>query len=159
MVFVYLTSHGSEKHKLSVNLVPLSLNTFGPKDLKSYLDEAGIKWRVILVSACYSGGFVEPLKDSYTVIMTAAAKDKKSFGCGSKSDFTYFGNAVFREQLSLNFDFLSAFNNAISSIKAREEKEKRKSSNPQLYVGDEIKDKLSQLGKELEKFYITKKGN
>jgi hypothetical protein len=35
----------------------------GPCRLKQLLDDAGIKWRIIVVAACYSGGFVEPLAD------------------------------------------------------------------------------------------------
>jgi len=154
VVFMYLTSHGSKKHRLSVDFNPLRLNTIGPNDLKSYLDESGIKWRVLIVSACYSGGFVEPLKDQYTVVMTASAPDKQSFGCGSKSEFTYFGNAIFREQLSKKFNFLSAFENALISIKKREKREKREPSMPQLYIGDKIRIKLDGLGTDLEKYYL-----
>ena len=31
----------------------------------SALDESGIRWRVIIISACYAGGFVEPLRDPF----------------------------------------------------------------------------------------------
>ena len=159
VVFIYLTSHGSKKHRLSVDFNPLRLNTIGPKDLKFYLDESGIKWRILIVSACYSGGFVEPLKDQYTVIMTASASDRQSFGCGSKSEFTYFGNAIFREQLSKKFNFLSAFENALISIQQREKKEKIKPSMPQLFIGDKIRLKLDGLGAELEKYYLKNSSN
>lgn len=155
VVFIYLTSHGSRKHHLAVDFLPLQLNDIAPADLKKYLDEAGIKWRVLLVSACYSGGFVEPLKNAYSVIMTASAPDKTSFGCGSKSNFTYFGNALFKEQLANKFDFISAFNGTLVSIQKREKREHRQASNPQLYVGAAIKQKLNGLSVELKKYYLA----
>lgn len=152
ILFLYLTSHGSKKHKLSVELMPLTLNEIDPQDLKKSLDNSGIKYRVLLISACYSGGFMEPLKNEYTLIMTASAPDKQSFGCGNKNEFTYFGKAVFEEQLSNNYNFVNAFKEAIKSISARELREKHEPSNPQLFIGEKIKKKLEILSNELEKF-------
>ena len=152
VLFLYLTSHGSRK-ELSVSFWPLQLNQVTPEGLRQALDEAGIKWRIILISACYSGGFLEPLKNDNTIIMTAAAKDRTSFGCGSKSDFTYFGNAVFKEQLTNNHSFINAFENAKASIEKRENREHLKHSNPQLSVGINIRDKLDQLEHELNVHY------
>ncbi len=157
IVFIYLTSHGSDKNYLSVNLEPLRLNSIRPGDLKFYLDYVGIKNRIILVSACYSGGFIEPLKDEFSVIMTASSSDRTSFGCGSKSEFTYFGHAIFREQLNQKFNFITAFQDAIAAINEREKLEKLKSSQPQLYVGSQIGLKLEKLGQDLEGTFNSNK--
>lgn len=153
VLFLYLTSHGSRKPELSVSFWPLQLNQVTPTDLRQALDNAGIKWRMILVSACYSGGFIEPLKDNNTIIMTAAAKDRTSFGCGAKSEFTYFGRAVFIDQLANNHSFISSFENARELIKQREQQENRRPSNPQLSIGINIRDKLEQLETELNVLY------
>ena len=40
--------------------------------LRAALDESGIRNRVIAVSACFSGGWIEPLATDSTLIMTAA---------------------------------------------------------------------------------------
>lgn len=157
VLFLYLTSHGSKTHHLSVEFRPLMLNSITPQDIKNSLDDARIKWRVLLVSACYSGGFIEPLKNEYTLVMTASAADRTSFGCGSKSEFTYFGKAVFDEQLRKNYNFISAFENALTSIQSREETEKQKSSRPQLYVGERIRNKLEALSLDLSEFERKKK--
>ena len=153
VLFLYLTSHGSRKPELSVSFWPLNLNQVTPTGLRQALDDAGIKWRVILVSSCYSGGFLEPLKDNNTIIMTAAAKDRRSFGCGSKSDFTYFGSAVFKDQLASNHSFIRAFEKAREAIEKREKQEKLTPSHPQLSIGINIRDKLNQLEKELNVHY------
>ena len=106
-----------------------------------------------MVSACYSGGFIEPLKNNNALILTASAPDRTSFGCGSKSDFTYFGREVFIEQLAHQYSFVASFKNAIEGISRREQAENLKPSMPQLYIGSEISAKLDLLEQELQKFY------
>ena len=112
VLFLYLTSHGSEDHRLAMQFWPLQLDDIDPRMLKQMLDESGIKWRVIVISACYSGGFVEPLKDDHTMIVTAADAFHQSFGCGSTSDFTYFAKAYFDEALRGTHSFQAAFDQA-----------------------------------------------
>ena len=58
------------------------------------LDESHIRWRVIIVSACYSGIFIPVLKNDSTLIMTAADSRHSSFGCDDTRDLTYFGEAL-----------------------------------------------------------------
>ena len=65
------------------------------------LDEAGIQRRVVVVSACYSGGFVPALADARTLVITAARHDRPSFGCGVSSRITYFGEAFLAGALNL----------------------------------------------------------
>ena len=149
VVMVYLTSHGGRDHKLAVEFPPLQLEALAPATLKEMLDGAGIKWRIIVVSACYSGGFIEPLKDDYTLIMTASAADRTSFGCGSESEATYFGDALFQHALRFEDSFVKAFEQAKQRIAERERTEKRESSNPQLFVGDKMAAKLPRLEAEL----------
>ncbi len=58
-----------------------------------------------MVSACYAGGFIEPLKDDRTLVITAADAHHTSFGCGAESDFTYFGKAYFDQALRATYSF------------------------------------------------------
>ena len=145
---LFLTSHGSKDHGLSVDFWPLDLNQVTPEKLRSILDDAGIKWRIIIVSACYSGGYVKPLEDPNTVIMTAAASGRKSFGCGTDRDFTYFGEALFKDRLGHSQSIIEAFHLANDDITKREIKEGRKPSLPQLFVGSAIRDRLSAIEAE-----------
>ncbi len=149
LLILYMTSHGSKDHKLSVNFWPLELNDISPDMLRRYLDEAGIKWRVIVVSACYSGGFIEPLKTPYTAIASAAAPDRQSFGCGNKSEFTYFGEALLKDQLQEKFSFPLAFSGAIKAIEERELHENLEASLPQHFIGDEMIPYLNKLSHHL----------
>ena len=145
VLFLFLTSHGSRNHVLSTNFWPLRLNGLAAAKLKEMLDRAGFKWRVLVVSACYSGGFVDILKDENTLIMTAARADRKSFGCSNLNDFTYFGQAYFKEQLRKGFSFVETFHDAREAITEREEQEGLTASQPQIHIGPAIETKLAEL--------------
>jgi hypothetical protein len=146
VVMVYLASHGSRQHVLQVALPPLELAPLTAPALRGLLDDAGIKWRIVVVSACYSGGFIEALQDDNTLVLTASAADRMSFGCGNQSDSTFFGEALFQNGLAQSESLLAAFDAAKERIAAREKEGGFKPpSNPQIYVGPAMVDKLKEL--------------
>jgi hypothetical protein len=145
VLFLYLTSHGSASHRLSVELWPFEFRQIDPAMLKQALDEEGFKWKVIVVSACYSGGFVDPLKDETTLIITASDAKRTSFGCGNDMKYTYFGEAYFDEALKQTYSFVAAFEDARKRIADRESREKKAPSLPQMFVGAAMADKLASL--------------
>ncbi len=142
IAIVYLSSHGSANHQLYVNFPPLQLQQLTPVALARMLQESKIKWKVVIVSACYSGGYVEPLKDPYTLVITSSRSDRTSFGCDNKAEFTYFGEAFFQQALKRTTSFVEAFELAKASIAERERAEGLLASEPQMYVGDAIRAKL-----------------
>lgn len=154
MLLLYLTSHGS-KNELSVSFWPLALNHITPEKLNAMLDEADIKWRMIIISACYSGGFVKALQGPTTLVATAAAADKTSFGCGSESEFTYFGEAVFKDQLNRQSSFITALQQAVISIGRREIREQLEPSRPQLSIGTAIEAKLKHLDEAMHQYHCN----
>jgi hypothetical protein len=147
VLVVYLTSHGGADFKLAAENWPLEVEELTADRLRAMLDEVGIRHRVIVVSACYSGGWIGPLQSEDTLIMTAADKDHTSYGCGSKSELTFFGRALFDEQLRKTLSFEEAFNAAVPVIKQREIEEKKDDgfSNPQISVGRNIRVILDEL--------------
>lgn len=151
ILFLFLTSHGSENHTLSANFPPFKLNNINARTIKKALDEAAVKWRIIIISACYSGGFIEPLASPTTLLITAASADRNSFGCGHDGKYTYFGDAYFEKGLKQTRSFIKAYAKAAEIIHAREKKEGFKNSDPQIRIGDEMKIKLIDFEKTLEK--------
>jgi hypothetical protein len=146
VVMLYLASHGTQQPTLEVAMPPLELAPVTPAVLRGLFDEAGIKWRIVVVSSCYSGGFVPALQDDHTLVITAAQADRTSFGCGFRSDGTYFGQAFFGEGLTHADTLLEAFAIAKQQIASREQAAHiARPSNPQLYVGPAMKDKLKEL--------------
>jgi hypothetical protein len=116
ILFLFLTSHGSKEHELVLNQRGMRLRGLGAAELGRLLDESGIRWKVVLVSACYSGGFIDPLKNEHTLVITAARRDRRSFGCADENDFTYFGRAFFKEALPGAQSFGQAFAEASALV-------------------------------------------
>ena len=83
-----------------------------PQQVASALDSEGIKNRVVIVSACFSGIFVPPLQNDNTIVMTASDDKSTSFGCAPERDWTYFGDALFQQSLQPGTDFQQAFDHA-----------------------------------------------
>jgi hypothetical protein len=101
-------------------------------------------------SACFSGGFVPPLQDDGTLVITAADATHESFGCGFGEDFTWFGEAFLEDALSKEFSFTAAFDRARETIRKWEEERGETPSNPQIWVGKGIESKLGLLEKVLK---------
>lgn len=147
VLYLYLTSHGSRTHKLTVDFPPYAIQDFGPNEIRQMLDDAGIKWRVIVVSACYAGGFVAPLQSPNTLIATAADATHTSFGCADDRDFTYYGEAIFKNLMSARgLGLVSALDQARNEVYAMEDAmHTDHHSNPQFFEGAEIHKHLLQF--------------
>ncbi len=146
VLFLAISSHGSEEPVIEVSNSQFPLIDLTPADLVDGLRQSGIKWRVIIISACYAGGFIEPLRDPHTVVITAAAPDRTSFGCSSDSDLTYFGEAFYRDALPEAHSLREAFDKAKAAIAARERAEGETPSNPVAFFGFDIEAHLAAPG-------------
>lgn len=152
LLVVYMTSHGASDHQLAARHWPLEVPPVAPEQLRAMLDAAGIRHRVIAVSACFSGGWVEPLAGDDTLVMTAADATHTSYGCGSRSELTFFGRAMFDEQLRHTRSFTQAFEQAVPVIAQREVEAGKGDgfSNPQMRVGARIGPLLQALAQRLD---------
>lgn len=151
IAFVFLTSHGSQDHRLSADFGTLRPNPLSARDLKQALDESGIRWRVVVVSACYSGGFVDVLRDENTMVISASRRDLTSFGCSDDAEFTYFSGALFDEALRSETSFEHAFAQARKRVAERERAIGVDASEPQIHVGAAIRERLSIMERRLER--------
>ena len=142
ILMLYMATHGSEDHDLLVDMDPLPLDQIGAQDLADILKEHPFKWKVVVVNACYSGGFIPPLSGDGTLVLTAARSDRSSFGCGSESELTYFGHAWLVNALNRTDNFANAFAQARTEIAQWEQRDKLTHSEPQSYVGKGIEAQL-----------------
>lgn len=142
VLFLFMTSHGSRKHEFEIDLWPYRFDPITPQRLRELLDASGIGHRVIVVSACYSGGFVPALADADTLVITAARADRTSFGCADGNAWTHFGEAYFAQALTQTTSFEEAFHRATALITERERNEKHTPSEPQMQVGERIRERL-----------------
>lgn len=153
ILFLHLTSHGASDGELSATFWPMKVDAVTPDKLKRWLDEAHVKYRVISISACFSGSWIAPLADANTLVMTAADADHTSYGCGSRSELTYFGRAMYDEQLRTStLSFEKAHAAAREIIRKREEEAGKTDgySNPQIKEGEGIRARLALLQKQLQ---------
>ncbi|MDE0036378.1 MAG: hypothetical protein OXU77_02330 [Gammaproteobacteria bacterium] len=141
LLFLHMTSHGSKDHKFSVLFESMRLNDLSAKRLGEIVNGAGLPWRVVVVSACFSGGYIEELKSPRAMVITAASADRTSFGCENGREYTYFGAAYYRDSLT-DGDYRAAFERAVPLVREREESNGYKHSDPQIWVGEEMVDKL-----------------
>lgn len=145
---LFLTSHG-KPGRFSLRYPGVALEALTPAALDGMLRGAGVGWRVAIVSACHSGSFIPALRDARTLVLTAAAADRTSFGCKDENDFTYFGKALIDEELRRSFSLLGAFDAAKRSIEARESALGLPASDPQSFVGEGVRAKLDEIERRL----------
>lgn len=153
VLFIHLTSHGASDGELAADFWPLDVAPVTPPDLRRWLDEAGIKHRVISISACFAGNWVEPLASADTLVMTASDATHTSYGCGKKSPLTFFGRAMYDEQIrNTTLSFEDAHAAARKIIEQREKKAGKDDgySNPQIKVGSRIRPYLEQMRVRLQ---------
>lgn len=136
----YVTSHGNQQG------VVVGTEMMSPQELGMMLDLSCVgRPTIVVISACFSGVFVPALEKPNRFIMTAARRDRSSFGCSEDATYPYFDDCVLKS-LSAARDFPALAVAARSCVTAREKAEKLSpSSEPQTSTGSEIAPLLAQL--------------
>ena len=145
VLFLSLSSHGSEDATISVNSELGYWRDLSAPELAEMLRESGIRWIVIVISACHAGSFIESLRDDGTIILTAAAAERTSFGCSDDNDLTYFGEAFYRDALPKAATLREAFDAARAQLERREKSEGITPSDPQAHFGAALEKKLAAM--------------
>jgi len=128
---LYFTSHGGPQGMV-----------FGPNRILSPTSMATLvrDWcqarpTIVVVSACYSGIFVDGLAAPNRMIMTAARRDRSSFGCSEDATYPYFDACVI-STLPTASDFIALANGVRACVKDREAAEGLSpASEPQVSIG------------------------
>lgn len=149
VLVLFLTSHGSEK-RLSVHFSGFSFNDLTPERLSTLLTRSRIRNRVIVISACHAGSFIPAIEDKSTLVITASRADRTSFGCSNEREWTYFGDAYFNHALRRTRSLLEAFELARDKVSEWERRDKIVSSEPQISVGADIRDRLQTIARSLD---------
>jgi Peptidase C13 family len=95
-VVVLMSTHG-RPDVLSVNFGAQYYPHVNAKVLNQWLADFRGKPTVLILSACFSGSFLQTMGGASRVILTAAAEDRSSFGCQFQSTNTYFVDALFNQ--------------------------------------------------------------
>jgi hypothetical protein len=144
VLLLFMTSHGTQDG-VALELPGLVSADLAPEDVAAVLDREGIKNRIVVVSACYSGVFVKPLANDNTIVLTAADEKSTSFGCSNEREWTYFGDALFNHGLRPEVSLEQAFADARAKIGEWETLDGLPPSNPQAHFGPELIAKLARI--------------
>ena len=131
----FMTSHGNEEGFY----LRADRRLLTPPTLDRLLAEGcGSLPTVVIVSACHSGTFIDNgVRRPNRVILTAAATNRTSFGCGADDEYTYYDWCLLHA-----FDEAVTWSDLAASTKTCVEGlERRKGvrpSLPQLFVGSDV---------------------
>ena len=133
---VFMTSHGAQGS--GIYLAPHE-EFVSPEELSDALDQGcGAAPTVAIVSACYSGSFAQPpMARPNRIVMTAAAADRPSFGCGAGAEFAFYDECLIStlHNLPRNWpDVVADTGRCVAGLEARD---KEPASMPQSAVGAE----------------------
>ncbi len=139
IAFLYLVSHGGQDASLETDLPNLqNFTALNAKALAEALNIAGVKRRIIIISACFSGGWIPALANDDTIIIAAARFDRTSFGCDDTRRLTFFGQAFLEGPLAKGASLAEAFEAARQQISGWEAKARLLPSEPQIFVGQNM---------------------
>ena len=148
VVVLYTTSHGIP-FGLYYNDADNGYGAISPNRLHDILDQLGIRNRLLILSACFSGVFVPRLRSDSTAIVTAAAADRPSFGCAAENDWTFFGDAMINHALRKPQPLRAAFEEATGLIASWEAQLPARPSQPQVSIGPGAERWLAALDRRL----------
>lgn len=127
---LYITSHGSpDGVVVGEYIAPPALMA------KAVNRACGSRPTAVIISACFSGVFIPALSGPNRFVLTAARRDRSSFGCGESDRYPFFDGCVI-ETLPLSTDFIDLAARTRACVAKREDEEDmRPRSQPQLSVG------------------------
>ncbi len=133
---VYMTSHGDERGFFLQAGRALLL----PSWLEDALDAGcGGLPTVAIVSACHSGVFLTPqLRKPNRIVLTAAAADRASFGCGAEDEYTFYDRCLLRQLDNARTWRDLAVGTRDCVVAAERELGVTKASQPQIFIGSDV---------------------
>jgi Peptidase C13 family len=137
---VFITSHGGRNGVLMRD-DDKNRRMLGPIALEHILDRGcGAAPTVAIVSACFSGIFLDRLaRTPNRIILTAARDDRTSFGCGHEERFTYFDGCLFKAWPQSR-TWKTLFQATADCVSKKEDALGFKHSEPQAFFGSEVRD-------------------
>jgi Peptidase C13 family len=137
---VFITSHGSRNGVL-LRDDETNRRLLGPTALEGILDRGcGTAPTVAIISACFSGVFLDRLaKTPNRIILTAARDDRTSFGCGHEEQFTYFDGCMLKAWPDSQ-TWQALFQATQACVQRKEDALHFQHSEPQAYFGAAVKD-------------------
>jgi len=153
VIFLYLSTPALHNGEVEPKFAPLDFAPIHPSLIRHMLDDADIKYRIIVLSSCGADGFIDHLRGPTTLVIAASGTGQRARGCNGDAPFTDFGAAFFGEGLRDSFSIPEAFNRATALTAEQDAAILRRPSAPAIFIGSEISGKLTELTDQLESDY------
>lgn len=139
---LYFSSHGNPTGVV-VGWDGQAPNFLSPDALSKMVDRAcGQRPTVVILSACFSGVFVQTLSDSNRAVFTAARPDRSSFGCSESDRYPYYDDCILSSFPKVS-DFAALATSAKDCVAAKELATGAKPpSEPQIVIGPGLRPEL-----------------
>lgn len=137
-VLLFISTHANPG-LLNISAAGKNLQPITPRMLSDALAPLIKVPTMVVLSACYSGAFVDSLKAPQRVVMTATDVRLTSFKCQYDGQHTPFAEALFGQAGAGSLAVEDWMAEARRSITAQEKRRKLPASKPQMFVGDEAK--------------------
>lgn len=147
VLILYTTSHGSRKIGIVYQDGRQGFGMIAPRRLGQILNDLGIKRRLVMISACYSGEFVPFVASADSIVITAASPIRTSFGCTPGNDWTFFGDALVNHGLRTPKPLANVASDAAALINSWEKSFNLEPSEPQVSIGANSNLWLAELEK------------
>jgi hypothetical protein len=137
---VFVTSHGNE-YGLVMGMDNADGYYLTPGRLAEILARnCGERPTVAILSGCHTGTFLTALmKTENRIILTAARRDRTSFGCSADTSFTYFDECLL-EAMGDAGTWAAIFERTKACVAQKERAEDFEPSLPQAFFGSAVKD-------------------
>ena len=133
----YVSSHGKQGDGVYMKRVHDGQLT--PAQLNTALNwTCGTAPTVVMVSACYSGQFIQPLHADNRIIMTAASAQRPSFGCSEAQEYTFWDGCVI-DHFERSSTWENLYTNVKQCIAQKEQQLGYPASQPQAYFGKNMR--------------------
>ena len=136
-VVILFSSHGS-RNALHINSSKREIGVITPAELGEWLGALRDKSTLLVISACYSGSFLEPLRSPTRIILTASARDRSSFGCQFNSHNTFFVEELWGQKALAELPLTEMIVRAREGVQRRETAMKVRPSMPQSDIGPAV---------------------
>lgn len=150
VLVLYSTGHGAP-YGLTYHDGDEGFGVLTPARLATLLQELGLRNRLLILSACYSGTFVPALWSDTTALFTAASAGRTSFGCAADNDWTFFGDAMINRALRRPQPLAAASTEALRLVGEWEAGKGLEPSYPQVSIGSRVDAWLKPLEARMPK--------
>jgi len=137
---LFMTSHGIKNFGFYLSAgYEGKEGAITPDQLSQILDATcGEAPTVLLISSCFSGQFIEKLARDNRVIMTAAIKDRPSFGCSTDTVYTYWDECML-DNIPYNNTWEELYSDVKQCITRKESALGFQPSLPQAFFGKKVR--------------------